>query len=111
MRHLPVKETSDLFLVQSDLFVLQNGNLLRNPERQLSGLPLIKFSPPFTNLDDYRKRIPSLPALLDLEFLELEGDVRFEEGVTLKGGITLISRGDPLTVRRNAVLENTQTVQ
>ncbi|MEC7641707.1 MAG: UTP--glucose-1-phosphate uridylyltransferase [Nitrospinota bacterium] len=110
-RHLPVKKTSDLFLVQSDLFILKNGCLSRNPGRRLPELPLINFSSPLTRVEDYQSRIPFPPTLLDLVSLKLEGDVRFGKGVTLKGRVTLISRSKPLVIPENSVLENTQTVQ
>lgn len=105
-RHLPVKKTDDLLLVQSDLFILHRGSLSRNPARRLAGLPQIAFGPPFTRLDEYQKRIPSPPSLVELESLALEGDVRFEEGVALKGRVTIAGRGKPLTIPRNAVLED-----
>ena len=105
-RHLPVKKTNDLLLVQSDLFILHKGRLSRNPARRLPGLPRITFAPPFTRLDEYQKRIPSPPSLVGLESLELAGDVRFEEGVTLKGRVALAGRGKPLTIPQNAVLED-----
>ena len=38
-RFLPVKNCSDLFLVQSDLYSLHNGFLTLNPSRQFPTIP------------------------------------------------------------------------
>jgi UTP--glucose-1-phosphate uridylyltransferase len=48
-RFLPVKSTSDLFLVTSDLYSLVHGQLIVNPKRMFSNVPLIKLG------DDFKK--------------------------------------------------------
>lgn len=45
-RFLPVKKTSDLLLVMSNLFTLQNGTLIMNPARVYPTLPLVKLGDP-----------------------------------------------------------------
>lgn len=53
-RFLPVKKTSDLLLVMSDLFTLQNGTLIMNPARVYPALPLVKLGDPdFTKVRSY----------------------------------------------------------
>lgn len=42
-RFLPVKKTSDLLLVKSNLYVLRNGSLLMSPKRMFPETPLIKL--------------------------------------------------------------------
>lgn len=108
-RYLPVKRTNDLFLMQSDLFVLEEGRLRRNPARKLPGLPLIKFGKFYAKLEDYQKRIPSIPSLIELESLDLDGDIWFEEGVTLKGKVSLAHPQGRMTVPKRSVLENKET--
>ena len=49
--------------------------------------------------------------MLDLETLDLEGDVSIREGVTLKGKITLTGHDKPLIIPQNTVLENQKTIQ
>ncbi|MEE9258599.1 MAG: UTP--glucose-1-phosphate uridylyltransferase [Nitrospinaceae bacterium] len=105
-RFLPVKKTDDLLLVQSDLFNLEKGRLVRNPQRTLPGLPVVRFGKTFEGLEDYRKRIPQIPRILELKSLDLEGDVRFEGQATLKGEVRLAGREKSLTIPKDAVLED-----
>lgn len=54
-RFLPVKKTSDLMLVMSNLYTLRNGSLVMSPQRMFPTTPLIKlgdnhFSKVRTNL-------------------------------------------------------------
>ena len=46
-RFLPVKSTSDLFLITSDLYKLQAGELGLNPKRTFGTLPLVKLGDHF----------------------------------------------------------------
>lgn len=42
-RFLPVKKTSDLLLVKSNLYDLKNGSLIMSPKRMFPVTPLIKL--------------------------------------------------------------------
>ena len=110
-RFLPVKNTSDLLLIQSNLFFLEKGRLVKNPQLNSRGLPLIRWREPFTQLEEYQKRFPVIPDLSNLESLEIEGDVRFEGAVSLKGKISLISKKEPIIIPAGSVLENQSIVQ
>jgi UTP--glucose-1-phosphate uridylyltransferase len=46
-RFLPVKSTSDLFLITSDLYKLSKGKLFLNPKRTFGGIPLVKLGDHF----------------------------------------------------------------
>ena len=46
-RFLPVKSTSDLFLITSDLYKLNHGELQLNPKRIFGGVPLVKLGDHF----------------------------------------------------------------
>ena len=84
-RYLPVKSTSDLFLVQSNLYGVRHGTLVMSPERQDGGTPLIKLGREFTSVEDYLRRIPhGVPTITHLDHLTVAGDVFFGENVTLK---------------------------
>ena len=110
-RFLPVKKTDDLLLVQSDLFVLNQGHLTRNPDRKQAGLPSVKLGNHFADLQDYQDRIPSVPGLLELDSLEVDGDVRFGEDVQLKGKIKLTAlKNKPLLIPDGSVLQD-ETVE
>lgn len=46
-RFLPVKSTSDLMLIQSNLYSLKSGALVTNPSRQFASIPVIKLGKEF----------------------------------------------------------------
>ncbi len=109
-RFLPVKKTTDLLMIQSDLFVQEGSQLRRNPARKQANLPKITWKGPLENFDEYSRRIPQAPGLLSLESLEVEGNVWFRGEATLKGKVRLISHGNPLAVPGGVVIEN-QTLE
>ena len=110
-RFLPVKNTSDLMLLQSDLFVVDEGWVKRNPTHTRNPLPLIRWKEPFADMEEFQTRIPVTPDMRDLESLDLEGDVSFEGKVSLKGRITLIARGKPIRIPSGSHLENRKIIQ
>ena len=56
-RFLPVKSTSDLFLITSDLYKLQQGVLGLNPKRTFGTLPLVKLGDHFKKVRSSAERI------------------------------------------------------
>ncbi len=110
-RFLPVKNTSDLMLIQSGLFVFEGGRMIRNPTCNQKTLPLINWKVPFTDLEEFQKRIPVIPDMRELEFLEMEGDVYFEGEASLKGRVTLIGNDKPIRIAPGTCLENCQMIQ
>ena len=46
-RFLPVKSCSDLFIVQSDLYELEKGELIMNPQRHFGTVPIVKLGDHF----------------------------------------------------------------
>lgn len=84
-RYLPVKSTSDLFLVQSNLYGVRHGSLVMSAERPDASTPLIKLGREFNSVEDYLRRIPhGVPTITHLDHLTVAGDVVFGENVTLK---------------------------
>lgn len=85
-RFLPVKKTSDLLLVMSNLYSLQNGTLTMNPLRSFPTVPLVKLGDSqFSKVRDFLSRFASIPDLVELNHLTVSGDVTFGNGVSLKG--------------------------
>ena len=90
--YLSVRSTSDLFLLQSDLFYSQHGTLSINPKRLHSDLPLVKLGLGFQTLEEYNRRFPrGLPSILHLEQLTVSGDVIFGADVTLRGSVVIVA--------------------
>ena len=110
-RFLPVKNTSDLMLIQSNLFVFENGRMVRNPTFNQKTLPLVTWKAPFTDLEEFQKRIPVIPDMRELQFLEMAGEVYFEGEVSLKGRVTLIGNDKPVHIPLGTCLENRQIIQ
>ena len=110
-RFFPVKNTSDLMLLQSDLFVFEDGRITRHPTFSKKALPQVAWKEPFTNLEEFQKRIPVIPEMRDLEFLEMEGDVTFEGVVSLKGRVTLVGREKSILIPSGTCLENQRLIQ
>ena len=83
-RFLPVKGTSDLLLVQSDLYSLSHGQLIMNPKRPFPSVPLIKLGKEFAKVNDYMARFSSIPNILELDHLTITGDVTIGSNVTFR---------------------------
>jgi len=110
-RFLPVKNTSDLMLIQSDLFVFENGRMIRNPTHNQKTLPSVDWKTPFTDLEEFQKRVPFIPDMRELVSLEMEGDVTFEGEVSLKGRVTLVGNEKPVRIPSGTCLENRQIIK
>ncbi|VDD76423.1 unnamed protein product [Mesocestoides corti] len=85
-RFLPVKKTSDLVLLKSDLFSSSDGNLIISPYRSISTLPIVNLSKHFQSVQDLHQRIPNIPSMIELNHLTVFGDVTFGKNVVLKVG-------------------------
>ena len=111
-RFLPVKGTSDLFLLQSNLFDFVAGAARQNPARlQACGtmaLPRARFSAEFRAVKDYLARFPQgVPDIVGLEDLVVSGDVTFGKGVVLRGHVVIVAPpGSKIAIPPGAVLEN-----
>ena len=105
-RFMPVKKTEDLLLVQSNIFNLLGGRLVRNPERKQTDLPEIKFDVPLNQVDEFQKCFSTIPDLLELESLEVAGQVCFEGIATLKGKVKLNGVNKPIVVENLKTIEN-----
>ena len=121
-RFLPVKTTSDLFLIQSNLFTARHGSLTVSPRRQFPSVPIVKLGSRFKNLADYRARVygqahhgtgqlgfdgDTFPDLIELDHLTVSGDVTFGKNVTLKGAVIIVAEdGRRIDIAEGSVLEN-----
>lgn len=83
-RFLPVKTSSDLLLMMSNLYKLQTGQLAMSPLRSFPSVPLVKLGVHFKKVKDFLHRFQSIPDILELDHLTVSGDVTFGKGVSLK---------------------------
>ncbi|CAH0550134.1 unnamed protein product [Brassicogethes aeneus] len=107
-RFLPVKKTSDLLLVMSNLYTLKNGSLSMSPQRMFPTTPLVKLGDNhFSKVKEFLGRFAAIPDLLELDHLTVSGDVTFGRGVSLKGTVIIIANhGDRIDIPSGANLEN-----
>lgn len=107
-RFLPVKSTSDLLAVQSNLFEIRHGALLPSPARVSPAPPVVRLGPEFTRLRDFAVRFQAgLPDVVELDHLTVSGDVVFGKGVVLRGTVVIVAtEGNRIDVPDGAVLEN-----
>jgi len=107
-RFLPVKKSSDLLLVMSNLYSLDHGALIMSPKRMFPSTPLVKLGDNhFKKVAAFLSRFGSIPDLLELDHLTVSGDVTFGRGVSLRGTVIIIANhGDRIDIPAGAILEN-----
>ncbi|CAE6434640.1 unnamed protein product [Rhizoctonia solani] len=106
-RFLPVKSCSDLLLITSDLYSLEHGKLIMNPNRQFGQTPVIKLGDNFKKIANFQKRFRTIPNILELDHLTVAGDVWFGRKVTLRGTVIIVANeGSRIDLPDGSILEN-----
>ncbi|XP_012473431.1 UTP--glucose-1-phosphate uridylyltransferase [Gossypium raimondii] len=106
-RFLPVKATSDLLLVQSDLYTLVDGFVSRNSARENPENPSIELGPEFKKVSNFLSRFKTIPSIINLDSLTVTGDVWFGAGIVLKGKVKIAAKpGEKLEIPDGIVIEN-----
>ncbi|MBU2515054.1 UTP--glucose-1-phosphate uridylyltransferase [bacterium] len=106
IRFIPIKKTDDLLLVQSNLYIFEEGIIKKNPDRQFGGIPLIRLGNYFQTVEEYQNRFASIPDILDLDLLTIVGNVYFGKNITLRGNVILVCERGELNLPDNSLLEN-----
>lgn len=103
-RFFPVKKCNDLLAVRSDCFILtDHEKFIINPLRGKNNRPetiKIKLDPRYYGkIDEFDKRFKDgIPSLVDCESLTIEGDVFFENNVTIEGSVLITNSGNTQAV-------------
>lgn len=106
-RYLPMNATSDLLLLQSDLYTSHDGVLARNSARTNPLNPSIDLGPEFGKVSDFLSRFKSFPSIIELDSLKVTGDVWFGADITLKGRVNIVAKpGMKLEIPDGVVLHN-----
>lgn len=97
-RFAPVKKLSDLFVVQSDVYLMDDDfRLSLNPKRpdHLPPLPKVEFHSGFTKDNELQASFadPSSVSMLEAESFSVGGDVFLEENLQIKGAVTIRQEG------------------
>ena len=109
-RFFPIKKMSDLLVLQSDTFILNDQfQILINPERSLDlpERPLVNFVDGFmasNNFDDHFVDFRTL-SLKEAQSLIIGGNVFFEKNVTIRGNVEIINTAsEPKIISAGTVL-------
>lgn len=106
-RFIPVKSTSDLLLVTSNLYSVEHGQLKMNPKRKSDSVPLVELDDHFKNLSDFLSRFKTIPDIVDLDHLSVAGDVTFGNDVKVKGTTVIVAKDKMyVTIPDWAILED-----
>ncbi|GLB37550.1 putative UTP-glucose-1-phosphate uridylyltransferase [Lyophyllum shimeji] len=90
-RFIPVKNCSDLLLIKSDIYLMENGRLVLNEDRMFGTIPVIELDDHFKEIRDFRSRFKSIPSIIDLDHLTVSGNVYFGRDVTLRGTVIIVA--------------------
>mmetsp|Transcript_3762 Transcript_3762/g.10351 ORF Transcript_3762/g.10351 Transcript_3762/m.10351 type:complete len:508 (+) Transcript_3762:120-1643(+) len=106
-RFIPVKTTSDLFIVKSNIYEVKNGTLNMVPERPYPSVPLVKLGSEFKKVANFLARFRGPPDTIELDHLTVSGDVHFGKGVVLKGTVIVVAgHSQSIDIPPGAILEN-----
>lgn len=91
-RFLPVKATSDLLLIRSDLYALDQRQAL---VQQVPSVPAVTLaSEPYKLIGDFEARFPQgVPSLKEAASLDVQGDWTFGQDVSVIGDAVLGAEG------------------
>ncbi|KAK6039696.1 UTP--glucose-1-phosphate uridylyltransferase [Cooperia oncophora] len=108
-RFLPVKKADDLLAISSNLYTLNAARALQlNRNRPAPTVELGSF---FQRVDEFHARFDDYPDMQELDSLKIEGDVRFEKGVVLKGNVNIVNRtSKQQVISSGTVIDNEKIV-
>ncbi len=105
--HTQVKSCSDLFLIKSDLYKVNHGELQMNPKRLFGTSPLVKLGDHFKKVNHFLARFASPPRILELDHLTVTGDVTFGHDVTLQGTVIIVANhGERIDIPSGSILHD-----
>ena len=111
-RFLPVKSCSDLLLITSDLYSLEHGALVMNPNRIFQTTPVVKLGDTFKKVANFQKRFKTIPNILEADHITINGDVWFGKNITLRGTVIIVANeGNKISIPDGSILENSQSTR
>ena len=95
-RFFPVKKCNELLAIRSDRFVFsEKDNLVLNPKIGSRSISIALDPKYYGKIDSFDERFSEgIPSLIDCDSLTIEGDVRFEKNVTIKGKVVIKNNGE-----------------
>jgi UTP--glucose-1-phosphate uridylyltransferase len=107
-RFFPVKKCNDLLVIRSDRFVFsKNDHLILNPGIGSRTITIALDPKYYGKIDLFDERFAEgIPSLIDCESLAIEGDVRFEKNVTIKGKVVIKNNGkSQMVIKQGSVID------
>jgi UTP--glucose-1-phosphate uridylyltransferase len=107
-RFFPVKKCNDLLAIRSDRFVFsKNDNLILNPGIGPRTITIALDPKYYGKIDLFDERFAEgIPSLIDCESLTIDGDVRFEKNVTIKGKVVIKNSGESqMVIKKGSVID------
>jgi UTP--glucose-1-phosphate uridylyltransferase len=104
-RFFPVKKCNDLLAIRSDRFVFsKENNLISNPKIGSQTIAIDLDQKYYGKIDLFDERfVDGIPCLIDCESLTIDGDVRFEKNITIKGRVEIKNIGKSQAVIREGM--------
>ena len=103
-RFFPVKKTSDLFLLQSNLVSKQEDGTLQWVNEK--SVPSIKLSDEYQTVEGYKNLVRIVPDIIRLTSLTVKGPVVFKNNVKLVGNVSIINASSSPYVLENIEINN-----
>ena len=99
-RFFPVKKCNDLLSIRSDRFVFSEKDyLILNPKIGSRSITITLDPKYYGKIDGFDERFSEgIPSLIDCDALTIDGDVRFEKNVTIKGKVVIKNNGQSQAV-------------
>ena len=95
-RFAPIKTTSELLGLWSNVFIVDDQHLIvKNPARSKGHIVISLDDDYFKKIDDFQARFPDdVPDLLECDSLRVAGDVKFEANVKIIGEVEISNNSD-----------------
>jgi UTP--glucose-1-phosphate uridylyltransferase len=112
-RFFPVKKCNDLLAIRSDRFVFsEKDHLILNPKTGSRSITIALDPKYYGKIDGFDERFSEgIPSLIDCDALTINGDVRFEKNVTIKGRIVIKNTGKShAIIKQGSVIDKDVTL-
>ncbi|PJZ57295.1 UTP--glucose-1-phosphate uridylyltransferase [Leptospira barantonii] len=99
-RFAPVKKCEDYLVRRSDAYrLLENFSITMSEERKKSGLGEVLISLDenyYKKIQDFNRLVPEIPSLVQCTSLTVQGEVLFDQKVTIVGNVVIQNTGSTL---------------
>lgn len=104
IRFIPVKTCNDLFVLRSDLYTINSSGKV---EPIIDKIPVIKLDDKYYKLiEQFEELVIHVPSLLEATSLIVNGPIRFEANVVIKGTVVLSNDSNEIVTISNKTYES-----